>query len=185
MRDGVILANAGHFDVEIDVRALAGLAVEVNEGVRPHVDSFELADGRRLLLLAEGRVVNLVAAEGHPAQAMDLSFGVQALALAWLAGPRRHAGRRRARGPGPARRRGRPPGAGRDRRPDRRPHPGPVGLPGLLAHCPRHAERRRASSYGYLPGALPQPLRVILPPSDLAWPHDLALPGSFHSGGGL
>jgi adenosylhomocysteinase len=89
MRDGAILANAGHFDVEIDIRALADMAVAVHRGLRPHVDSFELADGRRLLLLAEGRVVNLVAAEGHPAQAMDLSFGVQALALAWLAG---HAG---------------------------------------------------------------------------------------------
>jgi adenosylhomocysteinase len=86
MRDGAILANAGHFDVEIDVRALAGLAVGVRRDLRPHVDAFELADGRRLLLLAEGRVVNLVAAEGHPAQVMDLSFGVQALALAWLAG---------------------------------------------------------------------------------------------------
>jgi len=86
MRDGAILANAGHFDVEIDLRALAGLAVTFRPGLRPQVDSFELADGRRLLLLAEGRVVNLVAAEGHPAQAMDLSFGVQALALAWLAG---------------------------------------------------------------------------------------------------
>jgi adenosylhomocysteinase len=86
MRDGAILANAGHFDVEIDVRALAGIAVGVRRDLRPHVDSFELADGRRLLLLAEGRVVNLVAAEGHPAQVMDLSFGVQALALAWLAG---------------------------------------------------------------------------------------------------
>ena len=86
MRDGAILANAGHFDVEIDVRALAGLAVGVRGDLRPHVDAFELADGRRLLLLAEGRVVNLVAAEGHPAQVMDLSFGVQALALAWLAG---------------------------------------------------------------------------------------------------
>ena len=85
MRDGAILANAGHFDVEIDVRALADMAVAVRRDLRPHVDSFELADGRRLLLLAEGRVVNLVAAEGHPAQAMDLSFGVQALALAWLA----------------------------------------------------------------------------------------------------
>jgi adenosylhomocysteinase len=71
--------------VEIDVRALADMAVAVRRDLRPHVDSFELADGRRLLLLAEGRVVNLVAAEGHPAQAMDLSFGVQALALAWLA----------------------------------------------------------------------------------------------------
>jgi adenosylhomocysteinase len=86
MRDGAILANAGHFDVEIDVRALAGLAVGVRRDLRPHVDAFELPDGRRLLLLAEGRVVNLVAAEGHPAQVMDLSFGVQALALAWLAG---------------------------------------------------------------------------------------------------
>jgi adenosylhomocysteinase len=86
MRDGAILANAGHFDVEIDVRALASIAVAVRRDLRPHVDSFELADGRRLLLLAEGRVVNLVAAEGHPAQVMDLSFGVQALALAWLAG---------------------------------------------------------------------------------------------------
>jgi adenosylhomocysteinase len=86
MRDGAILANAGHFDVEIDVRALTELAVLVQRDLRPHVDSFELPDGRRLLLLAEGRVVNLVAAEGHPAQAMDLSFGVQALALAWLAG---------------------------------------------------------------------------------------------------
>ncbi len=86
MRDGAILANAGHFDVEIDVRALTELAVAVQRDLRPHVDSFELPDGRRLLLLAEGRVVNLVAAEGHPAQAMDLSFGVQALALAWLAG---------------------------------------------------------------------------------------------------
>jgi adenosylhomocysteinase len=86
MRDGAILANAGHFDVEIDVRALASLAVTVRRDMRPHVGSYELADGRHLLLLAEGRVVNLVAAEGHPAQVMDLSFGVQALALAWLAG---------------------------------------------------------------------------------------------------
>ena len=86
MRDGAILANAGHFDVEIDVRALAGLAVAVHPDVRPHVDAYELADGRTLLLLAEGRVVNLVAAEGHPPEVMDLAFGIEALALAWLAG---------------------------------------------------------------------------------------------------
>jgi adenosylhomocysteinase len=85
MRDGVLLANAGHFDVEIDVRALDRLAVAVNPEVRPHTDEYVLADGRRLLLLAEGRVVNLVAAEGNPAAVMDLSFGIQALALAWLA----------------------------------------------------------------------------------------------------
>jgi adenosylhomocysteinase len=85
MRDGAILANAGHFDVEIDVRALAGLAVAVHPDVRPHVDAYELGDGRTLLLLAEGRVVNLVAAEGHPPEVMDLAFGIEALALAWLA----------------------------------------------------------------------------------------------------
>jgi adenosylhomocysteinase len=86
MRDGAILANAGHFDVEIDMRALESLAVVTHTGVRPHTDAFELPDGRRLLLLAEGRVVNLVAAEGHPPEVMDLAFGIEALALAWLAG---------------------------------------------------------------------------------------------------
>ena len=86
MRDGAILANAGHFDVEIDLRALTSLAVAVHPDVRPHVDAYELADGRTLLLLAEGRVVNLVAAEGHPPEVMDLAFGIEALALAWLAG---------------------------------------------------------------------------------------------------
>jgi adenosylhomocysteinase len=87
MRDGAMLANAGHFDVEIDVRALAEAAVEIHEAVRPQADEYVLADGRRLILLAEGRVVNLVAAEGNPAAVMDVSFAVQALALAWLAGP--------------------------------------------------------------------------------------------------
>jgi adenosylhomocysteinase len=86
MPDGAILANAGHFDVEIDVRALAGLAVEVHPEVRPHADEYVLPGGQRLILLAEGRVVNLVAAEGNPAAVMDLSFGAQALALAGLAG---------------------------------------------------------------------------------------------------
>ena len=86
MRDGAIVANAGHFDVEIDVRALAALAVAVHQDVRPHVDAYDLGDGRTVLLLAEGRVVNLVAAEGHPPEVMDLAFGVEALALAWLAG---------------------------------------------------------------------------------------------------
>jgi len=86
MRDGAILANAGHFDAEIDVRALADLAVAVTPAVRPHVDAYDLGDGRTLLLLAEGRVVNLVAAEGHPPEVMDLAFGLEALALAWLAG---------------------------------------------------------------------------------------------------
>jgi len=85
LRDGAILANAGHFDVEIDVRALAALAVAVDTDVRPHADAYELPDGRRILLLAEGRVVNLVAAGGHPPEVMDLAFGIEALALRWIA----------------------------------------------------------------------------------------------------
>jgi adenosylhomocysteinase len=85
MRDNGVLANAGHFDVEIDIRALADLAVEINRGIRPNADEYVLADGRRLILLAEGRVVNLIAAEGNPAAVMDLGFAAQALALEWLA----------------------------------------------------------------------------------------------------
>jgi len=89
MRDGAILANAGHFDVEVDVRALESLASTVHRGVRPDTDEYILPGGRRLLLLAEGRLVNLVAAEGHPPAVMDLSFASQALATAWLAGHHR------------------------------------------------------------------------------------------------
>jgi adenosylhomocysteinase len=84
MRDGAVLANAGHFDIEIDVRALADLAVEVNHGIRPNADEYVLDSGKRLILLADGRVVNLIAAEGNPAAVMDLSFAAQALALMWL-----------------------------------------------------------------------------------------------------
>jgi adenosylhomocysteinase len=87
--DGAMLANAGHFDMEIDVATLTDLAIEVHPAVRPHAAEYVLADGRRLILLAEGRVVNLVAAEGNPAAVMDTSFAVQALALAWLAGTAR------------------------------------------------------------------------------------------------
>jgi adenosylhomocysteinase len=85
MRDGAIVANAGHFDVEVDLLALDSLAGQVNRGIRPHADEYVLDDGRRLILLAEGRVVNLVAAEGNPAAVMDTSFAIQALALAWVA----------------------------------------------------------------------------------------------------
>ena len=81
-----MLANAGHFDVEVDVVALTAAAVEVHRGVRPQVDAYELPDGRRLLLVAEGRLVNLAAGEGHPASVMDISFAVQALTVEWLAG---------------------------------------------------------------------------------------------------
>ena len=85
MRDGAILANSGHFDLEIDLNALESLSVEVDRGVREQADEYVFADGRRLLLLSEGRLVNLGAAEGHPAAVMDMSFAVQALTTAWLA----------------------------------------------------------------------------------------------------
>lgn len=83
MKDGAILANAGHFDVEINLPALRALAV-AQRRVRQEVEEFELPDGRRLYLLAEGRLVNLAAAEGHPAQVMDMSFANQALTVEWL-----------------------------------------------------------------------------------------------------
>jgi adenosylhomocysteinase len=78
MKDGSILANTGHFNVEIDIPALRSLATETREA-RAFVDEFTLEDGRRLYLVADGRLVNLSAAEGHPALVMDMSFANQAL----------------------------------------------------------------------------------------------------------
>ena len=83
MRDGAVMANAGHFDVEIDKAALEGLA-SGKRRIREFVDEYRLADGRRLHLLAEGRLVNLAAAEGHPAAVMDMSFANQALSVEWV-----------------------------------------------------------------------------------------------------
>ena len=82
MKDGAILCNTGHFNVEIDIPALRSLAVETREA-RQFVEEFTLADGRRLYLLAEGRLVNISAAEGHPAIVMDMSFANQALSTEW------------------------------------------------------------------------------------------------------
>ncbi|MFO8007361.1 MAG: adenosylhomocysteinase [Candidatus Brocadiia bacterium] len=79
MKDGAILANSGHFNVEINIGQLAELSEDIVRQVRPNVDAFLLEDGRQLYLLAEGRLVNLAAAEGHPAAVMDMSFAVQAL----------------------------------------------------------------------------------------------------------
>jgi adenosylhomocysteinase len=84
MKDGAVLANAGHFDVEIDLAALRAAGGEPR-AARPLVEQYELADGRRLNLLASGRVVNLAAGEGHPAAVMDLSFALQALSVEHLA----------------------------------------------------------------------------------------------------
>jgi adenosylhomocysteinase len=84
MKDGALLANSGHFDVEIDKPALASLATGGTRRVREFVDEYTMSDGRRLFLLGEGRLVNLAAAEGHPAAVMDMSFANQALAVEWV-----------------------------------------------------------------------------------------------------
>jgi adenosylhomocysteinase len=84
MKDGAILANSGHFDVEIDIAALRKLAKKTRF-VRSGIEEFTLRNGRRLYLLAQGRLVNLAAAEGHPATVMDMSFANQALSVAHLA----------------------------------------------------------------------------------------------------
>ena len=83
MKDGAIVANTGHFNVEIDIPALEALAVG-HRRVRDNVEEFVLADGRHVFLLAEGRLVNLAAAEGHPASVMDMSFANQALCAEYI-----------------------------------------------------------------------------------------------------
>ncbi|MFH0881898.1 MAG: adenosylhomocysteinase [bacterium] len=85
MKDGAIIANSGHFDVEIDIPAMSKLAKQVNRGVRNNVDEYVMPNGHRLHLLAEGRLINLAAAEGHPASVMDMSFATQALASVYMA----------------------------------------------------------------------------------------------------
>ena len=84
MKDGAIIANSGHFDVEIDIPMLGKLSVEKGSA-RPYVDAYTLADGRKLYLVGEGRLVNLAAAEGHPASVMDMSFANQALSVEYIA----------------------------------------------------------------------------------------------------
>ena len=84
MGDNALVANAGHYDVEIDVRALERMSGK-RRAVRDLVEEFELPDGRRIHLLAGGRIVNLAAGEGHPATLMDLSFANQALSVEFLA----------------------------------------------------------------------------------------------------
>jgi adenosylhomocysteinase len=83
MKDGAILANSGHFNVEINIPALESLA-KSKKRIRASVDEYTLADGRRIYLLGEGRLINLAAAEGHPASVMDMSFANQALCVEYL-----------------------------------------------------------------------------------------------------
>ncbi len=84
MKDGAIVANAGHFNVELNIPALAEMAIAPPRRVRPFVDEYTLPDGRRIHILAEGRLVNLSAAEGHPSAVMDMSFANQALSAEYL-----------------------------------------------------------------------------------------------------
>jgi adenosylhomocysteinase len=84
MKDGAILANSGHFNVELNIAALEEMA-EGKRQIRPHVVEYRFEDGRRLFLLAEGRLINLAAAEGHPASVMDMSFANQALCVEYIA----------------------------------------------------------------------------------------------------
>ena len=84
MKDGAIVANSGHFNVEINIPALADMATEPPRRVRPFVEEYVLPDGRRIFLLADGRLVNLAAAEGHPSAVMDMSFANQALCSEYI-----------------------------------------------------------------------------------------------------
>jgi len=83
MKDGAIVANSGHFNVEINIPALEKMAVS-KRLVRPFVDEYNLKDGRKIFVLGEGRLINLAAAEGHPASVMDMSFANQALSLEYM-----------------------------------------------------------------------------------------------------
>ena len=84
MRDGALLANSGHFNVEVGISDLAGVAVS-KRTIRPNLEEYTLKDGRKIFLLAEGRLVNLASAEGHPSEVMDMSFSNQALCVEYLA----------------------------------------------------------------------------------------------------
>jgi len=84
MKDGAIVANSGHFNVEINIPALAEMAVGEPKLVRPFVEQYDMRDGRRIHILGEGRLINLAAAEGHPASVMDMSFANQALAAEYI-----------------------------------------------------------------------------------------------------
>ncbi len=84
MKDGAVVCNSGHFNVEIDIPALAKMSKGKPRCVRRNVEEYVMKDGRRIYLLGEGRLINLAAAEGHPACVMDMSFAVQALATEWV-----------------------------------------------------------------------------------------------------
>ena len=84
MKDGAILSNAGHFNIEVDMEALEGMAVRKYEA-RHNIQGYVMPNGKTLFTIAEGRLVNLAAADGHPAEIMDMSFAIQALSAQFLA----------------------------------------------------------------------------------------------------
>src|SRR5215213_1892100 len=84
MKDGAIMANSGHFDAEVNVKALGEMAGEARRTLRPFVEEFQISGDKRLIVLGEGRLINLAAAEGHPASVMDMSFANQALAAGYI-----------------------------------------------------------------------------------------------------
>ncbi len=83
MKDGAIVCNSGHFDIEIDLKSLKAKAKEVKQ-VRPFTEEYRLPSGKSVIVLGEGRLINLAAAEGHPSAVMDMSFANQALACEYL-----------------------------------------------------------------------------------------------------
>ncbi|MCX6068427.1 MAG: adenosylhomocysteinase, partial [Chloroflexi bacterium] len=84
MKDGALVSNSGHFNVEINIPALASMSTGGPNLVRPYVDQYTIKDGRKINILGEGRLINLASAEGHPASVMDMSFANQALAAEYM-----------------------------------------------------------------------------------------------------
>ncbi len=132
MKDGAIVANAGHFNVEIDIPALESVSSGKRQ-VRDFVEEFTLKNGRHVNLLGEGRLINLAAAEGHPAMVMDMSFANQALSVRWLIDRAEGLRQERLSRPGRDRRGDRPPEARLDGLGDRQADAGPEEIPGRLA----------------------------------------------------
>ncbi len=156
VKDGCVIANSGHFNSEINLAALDSLTTKVREA-RPQVAEHTLADGRRVYLLAEGRLLNLAAAEGHPAAVMDMSFANQALSLVHVAAAWKELGPGRSRGAPGDRCRGGEPEAGGARGEDRHSDRGAAALPHLLGA----GHRLRSVAGGRSPRT---PVNPALPP---------------------
>ena len=131
MKDGAIISNSGHFNVEIDIPALEKMSSS-KRTTRNFVEEYSLKDGRKINLLGEGRLINLAAAEGHPASVMDMSFADQALSVDYLVKNHQCHGEEGLRGSGRARQARRQAEAGIDGHQDRPPHAGAGRVPGEL-----------------------------------------------------